>query len=87
MTETTWRDKQAAMPDAIAEAVAAWHKHEEFSDYYRMGEAIAAFEEAEKLTQQCDEPGCTKEAGIGYPLKDGSGYRRTCSDHWDKEVV
>lgn len=28
----------------------------------------------------CDEPGCLKNAGCGYPTKDG-GYRTSCGEH------
>ena len=28
----------------------------------------------------CDEPGCKKDAGCGWPS--GDEYRRTCYDHW-----
>ena len=28
----------------------------------------------------CDEQGCLKDAGCGWPTKDG-GYRYTCSEH------
>jgi len=28
----------------------------------------------------CDEPGCTKEAGCGFPT--ANGYRHTCGKHW-----
>lgn len=29
----------------------------------------------------CDEPGCYKDAGCGWPTKDG-WYRRTCGEHY-----
>lgn len=32
------------------------------------------------FTNLCDEPGCTDEAGCGFPTE--SGYRRTCGKHW-----
>ena len=32
------------------------------------------------LEECCDEPGCSKTAGCGWPTKDG-GYRRTCHLH------
>ena len=35
-----------------------------------------AMDEFENL---CDEPGCSKEAGCGFPTPDG--YRRTCYEH------
>lgn len=32
----------------------------------------------------CDEPGCDKSAGCGWPTADG-GYRHTCGQHWKRE--
>ena len=34
------------------------------------------------LLHMCDEPGCFKQAGCGFPGKDG--YRWTCYDHYRK---
>ncbi len=34
----------------------------------------------DQFTNTCDEPGCDKDAGCGWPTKDG-GYRRTCYEH------
>lgn len=34
----------------------------------------------DKFVNVCDEPGCSREAGCGWPTPDG-GYRRTCSEH------
>ena len=31
-------------------------------------------------TMGCDEPGCGKRSTCGWPS--GTGYRRTCGDHW-----
>ena len=33
----------------------------------------------EDFTEVCDEPGCDKNAGCGFPTPDG--YRRTCYEH------
>lgn len=34
----------------------------------------------------CDEPGCDREAGCGWPTGDANdewgGYRNTCFNHW-----
>lgn len=44
----------------------------------------------EGFAEICDEPGCTNEAGCGFPTGNGGdqwgGYRRTCSQHskWRK---
>jgi hypothetical protein len=80
---TTWRDKQAAMPKPILKALDAWKETEGRGDTERMECAIDAYEDAEKECQQCDEPGCTRTAGCGYPVP--NGYRRTCHEHIDKE--
>lgn len=34
----------------------------------------------DSMEQVCDEPGCTRVSGIGFPTK-GGGYRRTCWEH------
>lgn len=36
---------------------------------------------AEGFENICDEPGCKKHAGCGFPTS--QGYRRTCYDHSD----
>ena len=33
----------------------------------------------EEFTNICDEPGCKREAGCGFPTE--NGYRRTCGEH------
>ena len=33
-----------------------------------------------QITSACDEPGCTKEGGCGFPTDTGD-YRRTCYEH------
>lgn len=80
----TWRDVQASRPVPIAEAVAAWRNHDGEGDLHRMEAAIEAYERTTEICNQCDEPGCSKHAGIGYPVPDG--YRRTCSTHVDKDA-
>jgi hypothetical protein len=75
---TTWRDKQAARPDTIAKALEAWHATSA-QERERMIEAIDAYEEAERLYRQCDEPSCEREASCGFPVE--GGYRRTCYEH------
>jgi hypothetical protein len=40
-----------------------------------------AAEEAERIANTCDVPGCGKPAGCGWPS--ATGYRRTCFDHWE----
>jgi hypothetical protein len=37
---------------------------------------------AESFENVCDEPGCTRVAGCGWPSP--SGYRRTCYEHMKK---
>ena len=36
---------------------------------------------SDKLGAICDEPGCLKSVGCGFPTADG-GYRTTCGDHY-----
>lgn len=83
-TTATWRDKQDSMPVPLEEALKAWKESPRTNELQRMEDAIDAYEEATTLCQQCDEPGCTQPAGIGYPVP--GGYRRTCSKHIDKEA-
>jgi hypothetical protein len=75
----TWRDKQTARPDPIASAVAAWEYSAERDPHVRMAEAIDAYDAAEAIVRQCDEPGCQREASCGFPVE--GGYRRTCYEH------
>lgn len=35
--------------------------------------------EVEDFTNVCDEPGCKRDAGCGWPSP--AGYRRTCGEH------
>lgn len=35
---------------------------------------------AEDFTNVCDESGCTRDAGCGFPTPEG--YRRTCGEHF-----
>jgi hypothetical protein len=36
----------------------------------------------------CDEPGCTRQAGCGFPAgPEWGGYRRTCSEHFAPGAV
>lgn len=41
--------------------------------------------EVERFTNICDEPGCSREAGCGWPGADGV-YRRTCGEHMPKSM-
>lgn len=43
--------------------------------------AADAQEEADRIANTCDEPGCTAVAVCGWPT-DAGGYRRTCAKHW-----
>jgi len=93
MTET-WRDKQAARPDPIMEGLVALLgtedvRTEEVAEAdvltvkgwrERFIDAIDAYEAATAIYNQCDEPGCQREATCGFPVEDG--YRRTCGDHY-----
>jgi hypothetical protein len=81
---TTWRDKQAAQQDAIEMAVKSWTLNAGHPDYERMEMAIETYETVTEINQQCDEPGCERIAGCGYPVPDG--YRRTCHEHIDKDA-
>ena len=76
---TTWRDKQRSRTDPIAAALAAWHAGAGQSEHDRMSLAIDAHEAADAACRECDEPGCTREATCGWPVK--GGYRRTCAEH------
>jgi hypothetical protein len=96
----TWRDKQAARPDPVSEALRVWWagtpkrtvEQKLLRDVYGpddldralMAAALEAAEAAEALARQCDEPGCEHEASCGFAV-DG-GYRRTCYEHsrWAK---
>lgn len=78
----TWQDKQAAQPDPIAAALAAWHLLPSDPQRTRMSDAIQAYEDALVLCRQCDEPGCEREASCGWPVPDG--YRRTCGEHMQR---
>jgi hypothetical protein len=40
-------------------------------------------ESLKPLLHLCDEPGCFKNAGCGWPSEDG--YRRTCGDHYREQ--
>ena len=39
------------------------------------------YDALKKTIGMCDEPGCYKDAGCGWPTKDG-GYRTTCGEHY-----
>lgn len=44
-------------------------------------------ESMKPLVGICDEPGCYKDAGCGFPVTVTTGvrdYRWTCSEHWSK---
>ena len=42
-------------------------------------------ESMKPLVGICDEPGCYKDAGCGFPVTDGvRDYRWTCSEHWSQ---
>ena len=44
---------------------------------------IVAYNKYDNLKETvglCDEPGCYKDAGCGWPSK--NGYRRTCGEHY-----
>lgn len=81
----TWRDKQEAKPDPTKAALDAMlgdlgiHPAQYGYWYARMELAIDAYDTAMEEYRQCDEPGCTREGGCGWPT-DG-GYRRTCYEH------
>ena len=36
-----------------------------------------------EFTNVCDEPGCEREAGCGWPADNGR-YRWTCGAHWTR---
>ena len=38
------------------------------------------YDELKATLNLCDEPGCYKDAGCGWPSKDG--YRMTCGEHY-----
>ena len=38
------------------------------------------YDALKKTIGMCDEPGCYKDAGCGWPFKDG--YRMTCGEHY-----
>lgn len=42
-------------------------------------------ESLKPLLSMCDEPGCYKDAGCGWPSE--TGYRWTCYEHYRKEVT
>lgn len=81
----TWLDKQAAQPDPVLSALRALDVYlPTRGPYEAMRLAIDAYETAEKLRLECDDPGCDAPASIGAPC--GDGYRRTCAYHsvWDR---
>ena len=39
----------------------------------------------EHITDVCDEPGCNEQATCGFPTE--TVYRRTCGDHYRKQVA
>lgn len=42
--------------------------------------AMDAAEEAERVANTCDVPGCGQTISAGWPVL--GGYRRTCHAHW-----
>ena len=41
-------------------------------------------ESMKPLVGICDEPGCYKDAGCGFPVTGALNYRWTCSEHWSQ---
>lgn len=76
---TTWMDKQKAAPHPAKEALRAWHQSTTHDELLKMEDAVEAYLSAEKIANECDEPGCKRVAMSGFPVI--GGYRRTCSDH------
>jgi hypothetical protein len=46
--------------------------------------AVDAIEEADRIANTCDVPGCGKPVSCGWPSV--NGYRRTCHAHSDHAV-
>ena len=80
---TTWQQKRASFPRPVLKALEAWQSSEGRVDTERMELAVEAYEDAEEICRQCDEPGCNNEGTSGWNHKDGD-YRRTCHKHWEE---
>lgn len=52
---------------------------------FDVGDTITGCQKCKTIgafTEMCDENGCSKPAGCGWPSSEG--YRRTCFEHWRK---